>query len=111
MSIQHSFAATSILILLTIGPAAALDPNIRITQYGHTAWRLQDGVFDSAPNAITQTADGYVWIGTGSGLLKFDGVHFTSWAPQAGRTLSNSAIYSLLGSSDGTLWIGTGAAL
>src|SRR5215475_9093811 len=111
MSIRHSFAATSILFLLTIGPAATLDPNIRITQYGHTAWRLQDGALDSAPNAITQTADGYVWIGIGSGLLKFDGVHFTSWAPPAGKTLANSAIYSLRGSSDGTLWIGTGSGL
>ncbi len=111
MSIRHSFAATSIPILLTIGPAAALDPNIRITQYGHTAWRLQDGAFDSAPNAITQTADGYLWIGTGSGLLRFDGVHFTSWVPPNGKTLANSAVYSLRGSSDGTLWIGTGAGL
>ena len=111
MTIQHSFAATSILMLLTIVPAAALDPNIRITQYGHTAWRLQDGAFDSAPNAITQTADGYVWIGTGSGLLRFDGVHFTSWAPLTRKMLANSAVYSLRGSADGTLWIGTGAGL
>src|SRR5579871_5103832 len=111
MSIERSLGATSLLILLTTLPAAALDPNIRITQYGHTAWRLQEGAFDSARNAITQPADGYLWIGTGSGLLRFDGVHFTSWVPPNGKTLANSAVYSLRGSSDGTLWIGTGSGL
>ena len=100
------------LVLLSIAnPASALDPNMRITQYRHTAWRLQEGAFASAPNAIAQTADGYIWIGTGSGLVKYDGFRFAPWSPPAARSLSGATIYSLSASSDGTLWIGTSAGL
>jgi PAS domain S-box-containing protein len=60
---------------------------------------------------VAQTADGYIWIGTGSGLVKYDGVRFAEWAPPAGKGLTNPNIISLLGSSDGTLWIGTGGGL
>ena len=96
------------LVLLSIAnPASALDPNLRITQYRHAAWRLQDGAFASAPNAVAQTADGYIWIGTGSGLVKYDGARFSPWSPPAARNLSGAIIYSMHASSDGTLWIGT----
>jgi hypothetical protein len=47
-------------LLLFIAPSVcALDPNIYLTQYGHTAWRVRDGYFSSAPMAITQTQDGH----------------------------------------------------
>jgi signal transduction histidine kinase/ligand-binding sensor domain-containing protein len=85
-----------------------LDPNQRISQYGHTAWRIQDGVFNGSPIVITQTTDGYLWIGTNIGLVRFDGVRLTSWNPPAGRRLLDSRIFSLLGTRDGSLWIGTG---
>jgi signal transduction histidine kinase/ligand-binding sensor domain-containing protein len=99
------------LVLLSIAnPASALDSNMRISQYRHTAWRVQEGAFASAPNAIAQTADGYIWIGTSSGPVKFDGVRFSPWSPPAAGGLSG-AIISLHASSDGTLWIGTTAAL
>ena len=62
----------------------AVDPNKRITQYAHTAWRLQDGLFSGAPHAITQTRDGYLWIGTQNELLRFDGVRLSKWDPPAG---------------------------
>src|SRR5271157_4546382 len=106
MSIRMSITAASITFMLATRPAAALDPNTRITQYRHSAWRVQEGAFESAPNTITQTADGYLWIGTDSGLVKYDGVYFVPWAAPPGTSASISAIYSLRGSSDGTLWVG-----
>jgi signal transduction histidine kinase/ligand-binding sensor domain-containing protein len=100
------------LVLLSItNSASALDPNMRITQYRHTAWRIQEGAFASAPNAIAQTSDGYIWIGTSSGLVKYDGVRFSPWSPPAASSLSGAIIYSLSASSDGALWIGTAAGL
>jgi ligand-binding sensor domain-containing protein len=45
------------------------------------AWRIQDGFFGGAANAIAQTADGYLWIGTQTGLLRFDGIRFVPWTP------------------------------
>ena len=89
----------------------ALDPHTRITQYFHTAWRVQDGAFEGAPNTVAQTADGYMWIGTGSSLVKFDGVRFAPWLPPAGKTLPDPNIISLRASSDSTLWIGTARGL
>src|SRR5215510_8159934 len=97
--------------MLVSSPAGALDSTMRLTQYRHTAWRVQDGSFAAAPNAIAQTADGYIWIGTGAGLVKFDGVRFMPWTPPGQQTPFNAAVYSLLGASDGTLWIGTATRL
>ena len=97
--------------LFAVSPLAALDPNKRLSQYAHTAWRIQDGDFAGAPNAITQTADGYLWIGTLAGLVRFDGVRFVPWIAPEPKALLSSDIYSLLGARDGSLWIGSGHGL
>jgi ligand-binding sensor domain-containing protein len=93
--------------LLACPSAKAVDPDRRISQYAHTAWRVRDGVFPGSPAAITQTTDGYVWIGTLAGLLRFDGVRFVSFVPPTGKHLPSPAVISLLGATDGSLWIGT----
>jgi signal transduction histidine kinase/ligand-binding sensor domain-containing protein len=99
-----------LLSLLAAGPAWAVDPSRHISQYAHTAWRIQDGVFSGTPKAISQTTDGFVWIGTTSGLVRFDGVRFVPWIPPD-EQLPSSRINSLLGTPDGSLWIGTAAGL
>ena len=93
-------------LLLCVGPAFAVDPAKRISQYAHTAWHIEDGVFGGAPHAITQTADGYIWIGTDAGLVRFDGVRFVPWEPPD-KSPAISPVFSLLGGHDGTLWIGS----
>jgi len=101
-----------VLLLLAATSARAVDPNRRISQYAHTAWRIQDGIFSGAPNAITQAADGYLWIGTQTELVRFDGVRFVRWTPAEGKLgLLNNSVFSLLAPSDGSLWIGTGVNL
>src|SRR5208282_3748577 len=100
-----------VLFFFTISPVGALDTSRQISQYGHTAWRIEDGVFAGAPNVMAQTTDGYLWIGTQAGLMRFDGVRFVSWRPPAGNELPSSRINSLLGARDGSLWIGTSAGL
>ncbi|HEY7390857.1 MAG TPA: two-component regulator propeller domain-containing protein [Bryobacteraceae bacterium] len=111
MKIGISIAACTLAFFLIVRPAKALDPSKFLSQYGHTAWRIEDGAFHGTPHALTQTTDGYIWIGTDAGLVKFDGVRFTPWAPGNGQRLSNPATYALLGASDGTLWIGTASNL
>lgn len=98
-------------VVLLCAAATALDPDRQISQYAHTAWRVQDGAFSGTPHAITQTADGYLWVGTEGGLLRFDGVRFVPWTPPSGKKLPSTRVYSLLGASDGSLWIGTGLGL
>jgi hypothetical protein len=73
-----------LLIILNSIAALALEPDLRMSQYAHTSWRVQDGAFNGIPTAIVQTADGYLWIGTSSGLMRFDGVRFVPWMPPPG---------------------------
>jgi ligand-binding sensor domain-containing protein len=92
--------------VLVCPSANAAEPDRRISQYAHTAWRVRDGVFAGAPTAIAQTTDGYVWIGTLAGLLRFDGVRVVPFVPPTGKDLPNQAVISLLGATDGSLvWL------
>src|SRR5271165_772890 len=84
----------------------ALNPSLDISQYAHTAWKIRDGFSAGTAFAMAQTPDGYLWLGTDSGLFRSDGVRFVPWQPPEGHVLP-SIPYSLLVTRDGTLWIGT----
>jgi signal transduction histidine kinase len=99
-----------LLFVLTAREARALDPHKLISQYGHTVWRERDGLVDH-PVAITQTKDGYIWIGMANGLMRFDGVKFSAWTPPPGQSLPGRGFSWLLGARDGSLWIGTPGGL
>jgi ligand-binding sensor domain-containing protein len=97
-----------LLILLACCPCVfALDPSLDINQYAHKAWTVRDGFFKGVVQAIAQTPDGYLWLGTEFGLLQFDGVRAVPWSPPAGQTLPSSNISRLLVTRDGRVWIGT----
>ena len=68
----------------------------RISQYAHAAWRIQDGFFRGNPSALAQTKDGYLWVGTDAGLLRFDGVRFVPWQAEHGERLPSAAVLGLL---------------
>ena len=91
--------------------ALALDPSLDISQYSHTAWRVRDGFGNGPLHSIAQTHDGYLWLGTESGLLRFDGVRAVLWQPPGDEHLPSNVVQGLLVSRDGTLWIGTGKGL
>src|ERR1700685_3661800 len=107
LDIARMLLFSFVFFFFTTHPVGALDTNRQLSQYGHTAWRVEDGVFAGMPNVIAQTTDGYLWIGTQVGLTRFDGVRFVSWRPPEGKKLPSSRINSLLGARDGSLWIGT----
>src|SRR5580704_14299797 len=104
--LNRSLSRVFFLLFVLAATAWAVDPHTLISQYGHTAWRIQDG-FLSDPGAIAQTTDGYIWIGVLGGLMRFDGVKFTPWTAPKGQALPGNGISSLLGGRDGSLWIGT----
>lgn len=85
----------------------ALNPSLDVSQYGHTSWRIRDGFIKGQIISIAQTPDGYLWLGTEFGLLRFDGVRNVPFQPPAGQQLPSTQIFSLLAARDGTLWIGT----
>ncbi len=86
--------------------AHAVLPTTHVSQYGHTAWRVRDGVLTAPPNAIAQSSDGYIWIGNDGGLFRFDGTNFTLWSPPHWDD-NYPGVQNLLAATDGTLWMGT----
>src|SRR5262249_37773194 len=83
------------VVLLWCAQARALDPVLDISQYAHTAWRISEGFSASPVTSFAQTQDGYLWLGTGAGLLRFDGVRNRAWQPPAGTSLPNESIRTL----------------
>src|SRR4029077_11653106 len=104
-------AAVAWLLLAWCPRAFALNPGLDVSQYAHAAWRVREGFSKGAINAIAQTPDGYLWLGTEIGLLRFDGVRNVTWQPPPGQHLPSNVVSSLLVGRDGTLWIGTFAGL
>ena len=105
-------AKLPLLVLFTpVITLTALEPGNAITQYSHAAWTLQGGKVPGAVLALTQTGDGAVWIGTESGLLRFDGVTFSRWSPPADGSFRIEYVPALAPGKDGSLWIGTLAGL
>jgi signal transduction histidine kinase/ligand-binding sensor domain-containing protein len=100
-----------VFMLSGLHPILALDAARQISQYRHSAWRVEDGDFNGTPVVMAQTLDGYLWIGTGTGLIRFDGVRFVPWTPPAGQRMLDPRVFSLLGARDGSLWIGTGFSI
>jgi signal transduction histidine kinase/ligand-binding sensor domain-containing protein len=94
-------------MLLALHPYAfASAPSLDVDQYAHTAWTVRAGFFKSGVYPIAQTPDGYIWLGTQFGLLRFDGVRTRPW-PSGDEHLPSNQILSLLAARDGSLWIGT----
>ena len=80
--------STGLVMTLLGPPAIALDPSHQLTQFGHTAWRVRDGQLPGSPLALAQTSDGFLWIGTEAGLVRFDGVRFVPLELAAGIALT-----------------------
>jgi len=95
------------LMLACCPLAFALNPALDVSQYAHSSWKVRDGFFKGTINDIAQTPDGYLWLATGFGLLRFDGVRIVPWEPPADQPLPSDQISRLLVARDGTLWIGT----
>jgi signal transduction histidine kinase/ligand-binding sensor domain-containing protein len=97
--------------LLVCPSAFALNPALDVSQYAHTAWRIRDGFIDGTTQAIAQTPDGYIWIGSDSGLFRFDGIRATRWQPPRDQDLPSTNIINLMAAPDGALWISTAQGL
>src|SRR5258706_10165252 len=95
--------ALAVSLLIAISPTDST-PVRPISQWVHTSWTAKDG----APTrllAIAQTRDGYLWLGTLAGLVRFDGVRFVPFVPRGGDSLPNGGIRRLLAARDGSLWM------
>ncbi|HKO20747.1 MAG TPA: two-component regulator propeller domain-containing protein [Acidobacteriaceae bacterium] len=85
-------------------PVVAKPTNLGMT---HHTWGLEDGLPDRVIQAIAQTPDGYLWLGTPHGLVRFDGFKFVNFGSKVAPSLNEFGVSCLLVGTDGTLWIGS----
>lgn len=75
--------------------------------YSRRVWQTADGLPEDFVQSFAQTPDGYLWIGTSGGLVRFDGVRFSLFNHDNVPAFHDDSFYSLLVARDGTLWAGT----
>lgn len=95
------------LALLVALPVTAQGPARPINQFGHESWQVRDGLPQSSVHTIVQTRDGYLWMGTQQGLVRFDGVRFTLFRGTNTPQMRADHVSALHETKDGTLWVGT----
>ncbi len=85
----------------------ALDPSKRLTQYVHDVWTTESGLPQNSVIAIAQTRDGYLWLGTEEGLVRFDGARFVTFDKSNVPGLQSNVVVALLVDRHDGLWFGT----
>ena len=97
----------ALAVLVFSHSALSLDPSTAITQYHQNVWGEGDGLPQGSVQAITQTRDGYLWVGTRDGLGRFDGVKFIVFHTENSPGLESNDIRAFHEDRLGQLWIGT----
>ena len=87
---------------------SALAATNALVPYSSRTWQTDEGLPQNAVQALAQTRDGYLWVGTSRGLARFDGVRFTTFDPRNTPAIEHVSITALCPNRDGSLWIGTG---
>lgn len=82
-----------------------------LSQYIHESWQTEEGLPQNSIFTILQARDGYVWIGTQEGLVRFDGKSFTVFDKAHHPALPSNEIRALLEDRSGNLWIGTNGGI
>jgi ligand-binding sensor domain-containing protein/signal transduction histidine kinase len=85
--------------------AAVSDPVL--SGYTKRTWDVRDGLPEQTVQAFAQTPDGYLWIGTTGGLVRFDGARFVVFDHENTPAIIENSVFCLMSSRDGSLWFGT----
>ena len=100
---RASFAWLIALLALTSGQAAS---TFLTDGYSVRVWQTEDGLPENLVTSAAQTRDGYLWFGTFSGLVRFDGERFRVFNPTNAPELPDRRVVRLFEDSMGVLWIG-----
>jgi ligand-binding sensor domain-containing protein len=105
-------AVSLVIFMMTLAfPALALDSHPIADDYIRADFTVEDGLPDNVINAIVQTENGLLWVGTESGLASFNGRDFSTMDLSTAGAPPQGAVHSLLQSSVGDLWVGTDAGV
>jgi len=107
------FPIAIVVAVLVVFEAAgmALEPTTSLSSYSRQAWGMENGLPQNTVQALAQTPDGFVWLGTEVGLVRFDGIAFQVFDKNTTPALPGNDVRCLLVANDGALWIGTSDGL
>ena len=105
----RGFTAAILLVFPLTAPA--LEPTTPLASYARQSWVMENGLPQNTVQALAQTPDGFLWIATEVGLVRFDGVSFTVFDKTTTPALPGNDIRCLLAARDGALWVGTSDGL
>jgi ligand-binding sensor domain-containing protein/signal transduction histidine kinase len=114
VSICASGALRWLAVLALVGgslPGRALEPSTPLANYARQTWLMENGLPQNTVQALVQTRQGFVWLGTEVGLVRFDGNSFTVFDRNSSPSLPGNDIRCLLETHDGALWIGSSEGL
>ena len=97
--------------ILVAWPLVALDRTTGLTRYGRQTWQTESGLPQNTVHAILQTHDGYIWLATEGGVVRFDGMKFAVYDSQNTPQLRSNNVRSLFEDRDHALWMGTADGL
>jgi signal transduction histidine kinase/streptogramin lyase len=96
-----------LIVLMSVAwhsPSRAM-PSLMVSQFKHTRW-TRDTTLPAPVYSIAQTADGFLWLGTGDGLYRFDGVSFRHIRVSAAGRPLDGPVYRVATTQSGALWVG-----
>jgi ligand-binding sensor domain-containing protein/signal transduction histidine kinase len=96
--------AAAVALVVFAGQGFAIDPHRAMSQYVHDRWSAEQGLPRGPIYAISQTTDGYLWIGTEAGLIRFDGWNFRNIQDETGA-ITMSSVLGLTAENDNCLWV------
>ncbi len=99
------WAMAGVVALYLAVSASALDPNRTVSQYIRSSWGAEKSFASSSVTAIAQTTDGYLWIGTDKGLIRFDGLNFRQFEQANPSSFGIGPVQALLADEQGNLWV------
>ncbi|MEO7098157.1 MAG: two-component regulator propeller domain-containing protein, partial [Luteolibacter sp.] len=83
------------------------DVSIPVSEdYVLRTWGMEEGLPSNRVTSLTQTPDGYLWVGMLGGLARFDGVRFTAFHAENTPGLQSDRVHALFTARDGSLWVG-----
>jgi signal transduction histidine kinase/ligand-binding sensor domain-containing protein/DNA-binding response OmpR family regulator len=89
-------------------PGSVFAPDL-VNRFSEYTWTQRDGLSGAPVSAIVQTADGYLWLGTGDGLARFGGAGFTWFRKSNVPQIIDNEITALAADKAGGLWVATAA--
>jgi ligand-binding sensor domain-containing protein/signal transduction histidine kinase len=95
----------SLAVVCLVNTASALDPNRALSDYIYDRWGAEQGFPGQAVYSIAQTPDGYLWLGTEKGLVRFDGLNFRLFNYTNSPAFPAGPILELMIDAEENLWI------